>query len=502
MLRLSLLTIFITFFCLYSFKDWYKSLCVLIAFLSIVEHPDVPKTIMGIQGLNPWNILFFFVLLGFMFRGREDREYDLTIPTNVKLFFGLYIGFCLIAYLRMTGDISRLAEWNEYAGEAAPTPLGLLSEHIINVIKWVVPGILLYYGCNSQKRFTLGILSALSIYFVLALLTIKAMPIGALADAERLDYLARKLLSQNVGYHRVNLAMMFAGGFWAIFSLREIATTSSQRLIIYFVCAIVLVALALSGGRTGYATWAAVGFVFAFLKWKRVLFYGPILALIVLMIIPAARDRFLMGFSSDTVDDRNTALIDEGLVDENSDVDLYTVTSGRTIAWPFVIDKIGEAPVFGYGKEAMIRTGLSSYLWLNFQEAFPHPHNMYLQWILDNGLIGFIPVFFFFFLILKYTYSLFNDHRNTLFVTLGSAGLALMLALFVAGIGSQTFYPREGSVAMWCLIGLILRVYLQRQKVIESGEQTSESDGIPNDTLWAVNQQPSHSEKQRINYYR
>jgi hypothetical protein len=38
------------------------------------------------------------------------------------------------------------------------------------------------------------------------------------------------------------------------------------------------------------------------------------------------------------------------------------------------------------------------------------------------------------------------------------------LALLFAAMGSQTFYPREGAVGMWCAIGLMLRVYVQRAR--------------------------------------
>lgn len=503
MIRLTLLSIVIGFFCAYSFKDWYKSLCFLIALLSIIEHPDVPKTILGIQGLNPWNIVFFFVLLGFIFDNKQNRGINWKTPDNLWLYFVLYMLFCLVAYFRMTGDLKNLIEYNALFGEDPPTRLGLLSEHVINVIKWVVPGLLLFYGCNSYKRFVYGALSALSIYFFLGLLTIKAMPLAAITDADRLEYLARKLLQDNVGYHRVNLAMMFSGAFWAVFTLREISTTKNQRLFIYLSCAIILFALALSGGRTGYATWAAIGALFAFFKWRRFLFYGPIVALIIISLVPAARDRFLMGFSEDTVDERNSALVDEGLINENSNVDLYTITSGRTIAWPFVIDKIKESPIFGYGKEAMIRTGLSAYLWTSFQEGFPHPHNMYLQWTLDNGIIGIIPVLIFYYLALKYAFSLFRDTRSPIFVFVGGAALSLILALFIAGFGSQTFYPREGAVAMWCIIGLMLRVYILRKKVIDSTDPKDIGNPISADRLWSPStQQITKQPIVRPNFYR
>jgi hypothetical protein len=53
------------------------------------------------------------------------------------------------------------------------------------------------------------------------------------------------------------------------------------------------------------------------------------------------------------------------------------------------------------------------------------------------------------------------------FVAAGGATLALVLALLVASIGSQTFYPREGAVGMWCVIGLMLRVSLERRRALK-----------------------------------
>jgi hypothetical protein len=50
------------------------------------------------------------------------------------------------------------------------------------------------------------------------------------------------------------------------------------------------------------------------------------------------------------------------------------------------------------------------------------------------------------------------------FVAAGGACLALILALLVASVGSQTFYPREGAVGLWCVIGLMLRVKVERDR--------------------------------------
>jgi hypothetical protein len=48
-------------------------------------------------------------------------------------------------------------------------------------------------------------------------------------------------------------------------------------------------------------------------------------------------------------------------------------------------------------------------------------------------------------------------------------GCALVLALLIAGMGSQTFYPREGALGIWAAIGITLRVWVERARALETG---------------------------------
>ena len=179
-------------------------------------------------------------------------------------------------------------------------------------------------------------------------------------------------------------------------------------------------------------------------------------AFAIVMAVPGAFERFTQGFGEG-----------DELQGEEA-VDQYAVTSGRNLIWPYVIAKIEERPVVGYGRLAMKTTGLQAFLWDEMREAFPHPHNAYLELLLDNGWLGALLVLPFYLVTLKMAFSLFLDSRSPVFVAAGGMALALVLALLTAALGSQTFYPREGSVGMWCAIGLLFRVERERSRAVAS----------------------------------
>jgi len=182
----------------------------------------------------------------------------------------------------------------------------------------------------------------------------------------------------------------------------------------------------------------------------------PIFVLATATLLPGVRQRVMTGFGA----------IQGNIVIRR---DPYEITAGRTVIWPYVIERIGQAPFVGYGRQAMQRTGLSRFLLEELGEGFPHPHNMFLELLLDNGIIGVLLVFPFYGLVLARGFSLFRDRTDSLCVATGGVACAIVLSLLAAGIGSQTFYPREGAVGMWATFGILFRVYEERQRARAEG---------------------------------
>ncbi len=458
MIRLLLLTVFAGGLAVLTCRDWYKSLCGLILLMAVVEHPDMPKSIFGIQGLNPWNILLVVVIFGWAIsRSREDLRWDLPGPVTLAL--AAYVLVILIGMVRMLADMDNFIDMAAAVEAEPPTLLSLISEHFINSLKWIIPGLLLFDGCRSVDRFHLGLFAVLGVYFLLGIQVIRWMPFETALSGGDLTDRSLKILLNEVGYHRVNLSMMMAGAMWAVLCSSYLTQQIALKAALIAGSLIILFAQALTGGRTGYGTWAVVGLFLGVFRFRKYVLLIPLAAILVSAYVPGVYERMIQGFSQETQGSEEQLDVAQAM---EEGPDLYRVTAGRNIAWPYIIEKIEEDPFVGYGRLAMNRTGISWYLWSQYGENFPHPHNAYLELVLDNGVIGAIPVLLFYLVIIKYSLSLFMDTQNRLFVATGGATLALVGALLIASIGSQTFYPREGAVGMWCMIGLMLRVYVQR----------------------------------------
>ena len=448
-IRITALYLLIAGLSIYAWKDWLKSLCGLILLMAIIEHEDMPKTMFGIQGFNMWNILFLVIFLAWLASRRcESLTWDM--PRHISVLLLMYLGVILVGFLRALFNISHLE---------GHTIKSLISEELINTIKWVLPGILLFDGCRTRKRIIMAIIFLLAMYFLIAVQVVRSIPPGVILSGDAINR-ARKICSY-IGYSAVDMSVFLAGAFWALMAVLPLLRQKKYKSPALAAAGLVIFAQALTGGRAGYLAWGAIGLTLCLLKWRKYLLLAPVVVILLPIVFPGVIDRMLTGFGETDVSGQNT-------MDDNA------VTSGRTLAWPYIIDKIGESPWIGYGRLAMKHTGLVKSLEVEYPGiGASQPHNMYLETLLDNGILGSIPILSFFTLIIAYSAMLFMSD-NYLCSAVGGIALSLMLAQLFAGIGSQHVYPEESTLGMWVAIFLALRVYVEKSQ-IQMGANIAES---------------------------
>lgn len=454
MIRYTLLALFIAFILVYSWKDWFRALCLLVVLVAVLERPDVHGSLLGVQGLNPFNIALVGILVAWAFsRSRPTLEWDAPRWFNVGL--SLFAGVMLISFTRLFADPSSLVETGAGLIPLRYTTSGLVAEFFFNAFKWMIPGLLVFQGCRSREQHRWAVLCLVGLYVVLAGQTIKHMPLSLLLDGEALEQRAARVLTRDIGYFRVELAGVFAGGSWAMLAVRPLFSSRAIRLGLLGMSVATALALALTAGRAGYGAWCIVGVLMAGLRWRRALLLGPIAVALLLGYAPGVGERFLQGIDSD-------GRVDGGAI-ATQGTDLYTVTAGRSVLWPYVLRSIAQRPVFGYGREALSRNGLAEEVVRGTGEYFGHPHNGYLQFALDNGLVGLSIFLVFFGALLLKSVVLFRSGEPQA-TAAGGMAFALLASFLIAAVGAQTFYPTELSIGLWCAIGLLMRVSIQQSR--------------------------------------
>lgn len=444
-MRVLVLQLLVFALALYAWKDWYRSLCGLIVLVAVLEHQDMPRAMFEIQGLNPWNGLLAAILLAWIFdRSRQGLRWDMPSPARLLLWLGL--GVVLFGFVRLILDRQNLVQ--------ELTVAQITSDYLFNPVKWVVVGLLLFDGCRDRRRLVLGLASIFTLYFLISLQVIRwVAPSGALDGGNLSSYTIRRL-QREVGYHRNDLSTMLAGASWALLAALPMVRSMGHRVGIVVASFVVLLAQLLTGGRGGYLAWCSVGLILGLVRWRRYLVLAPLIVILAVSLVPSAANRALEGIHDDPSSD-------------SQEVDLEEFTAGRNLLWPRVVDTIWDAPFVGYGRAAMQRTGLSA--WYGASQGderfINHPHNAYLEMLLDSGVVGLIVALAVYGYFLAIALILVRDGRDPEFLSVGGITASLIVAQLVGSISGQSLWPRETTVGMWCVIGLLLRVWVWRSCV-------------------------------------
>jgi O-antigen ligase len=441
-MRLYVLYAVIAALSIYAWKDWFVGLCGLIVLMAGMSHPDMPRAMFGIVGFNPWNLLFGAILLGWAVnRCRERPRWD--APRVVATLLLLYLGVIIVGVLRAALDPGHYPEY----------PLrALINDQLVNTVKWILPGVLLFDGCRTRRRAVIALSCLLVMYVLFAVQAVRAVPVTAVISSLPVMDEARRRFSKDVGYSAPDLSVMLAGAFWGALATLSLVRRGWYRLLVLGGAGILFLGQAVTGGRGGYVAWGVVGLVLCLVKWRRYLVLAPIVVVILPVVFPGVAARLLKGFGQTDVTGQAT-------------IDREAATAGRFLIWPYVVDKIGKSPLVGYGRLAMMRTGLFAAIEAEYPgTGAPHPHNMYLETLFDNGILGSIPIFLFFGAIVRYSASLFRS-GNRLYSAVGGLSLALTLTSLLGGMTGQHVYPQEHTLGIWAAMFLTLRVYVEEKRV-------------------------------------
>ncbi len=436
---------------IYAWRDWFISLCGLIVLTAFAKHPDMPPALMGVSGLNMLNLLLLMVALAWGVNRYAHPQPKRPVPTIMVFGAVSYLLVVSVAAMRGFVDLGSLRPDCPMA--LTLTKSKYLFDFLGNPIKHILVAYMLFDGMRSRRNIRLGFAAIVAQALVFSLLAVRYVPVEALLQSgvgSQFESVYRQRFQKRLGFHANDVALAMVAGFWALAAAAPLIWKMGWRYRVpaFFSGAIIALAIALTNSRAGYAAVVLLGLVFGVVRWRWLLVGIPVLALLVFLSVPGVQSRIGLGFNTQT---------DYG----ESVNDLDTITAGRSGAlWPPAIHQIERFPLLGQGRLTILRTSMYDEIsGLNGGAVPTHPHNAYLEVLIDTGLVGLVAVLSLFVVVPVHIY---RHRRRDIPILDGAAnvGLAGAATILCMGMTGQTFWPREAVDLILCIYGFSMGCFV------------------------------------------
>ncbi len=435
MLRLALLNLVVIGLMLLAVRRWYWALCGLLFLTVFSQHPSMPTNMLGIQGLNPWNATLAVIIV-FWFINRRDDPDAQPLPGAAFVLIGAYLVVVIGSTVAAAADADsvhwvftrRSTQW-------------LFVNGTVNPLKYLVVGLLFMDGARTRQRVRFALFSAIGSALLYSLLMFKSMKHGVFTiDFED----ARRMTDKLIGLYANDLAELLAFALWGALCLTMLLKERWHKgawLLIVLASVPTFISLK---SRAGFLAFCVAGLVLGALRWRRILIAFPVVVLITTAAVPSVRERALAGLAA-----------------EETGADWDEVSAGRiTNIWPPVIEQIAESPIIGNGRFAILRKECHAKI-LAAERSLPtHPHNSYLEILLDAGLIGLLVCLLLMAAIVRAGWHLMRQD-DPLFKTLGTVALIAVVTELSAGVAGSSFFPTQSAVPYLCIWGAAYRAHLE-----------------------------------------
>ena len=421
--------------CAFILRDFRVGVVLLILLLPVSRSAMFPHAMLGITGLNPFNLLLAGTLGSCLLHALFDGSLRRFLPRPL---LWLYIVPILVAGAlgsRHIGDIA--PGYYMYDMLEFDSAAGYLRDRVAKPLFMVIFALLVGAAvAKSEKPEKFLIPTLLSVWvmgsMVVVFVLLSGVGLSRLADSE-----ARGTLSA-LGLHANDLGRLYAVSYALLLFTWAEARGSGFRLALLASMGLVVAALLLTFSRGAFFGFIVVNALF--LLWRhnaRTLTVAGLLAAVALLLLPdVVYDRIATGFGSG----------------------LNAITAGRLEGlWLPLVPEILRSPVYG--------NGIGSILWSDVMRlqggagiviGATHPHNAYLETLLDMGLAGLILLGAYFAHVWKgfRALSVDPDLSPSLrgFYLGAAAGLASFL---VSGVTDSSLTPRPEQAFLWLAIGMM-----------------------------------------------
>jgi len=420
------------------FADFRIGAVAMILMLPVQDTVLFPHELMGITGLNPANLLLAATLASYLLRGRQNLAGRLVPPPLAWLYLAPITVAGLIGAPHAADIVPDFAERGLLHFSE---PLGYLRDIFLRPVLLVLIALLVgAAAARAQKpeRFLIPI--AISVWLIAAVLIgyviASGVPISMLSGAgERTFFLP-------LGVHANGVGRLLAAAYALLLFPWWETKKPGLKLFLFLTMGVLAFALLLTFSRGAFTGFILVNLLF--LAWKfnlRTLGLALLALGVVAMFAPGyVIDRVTVGFESGSAD---------------------AVSAGRIEGiWLPLLPELAKSPLWGHG--------LGSIVWLLPMQIgavleVTHPHNAYLEALLDMGVIGLALMLAYFWHVWRGFRALgSNPWLSPEMRGLFQGGAAALACFLVTGMAGSSLRPDSDFTYLWLAIGLMYGMMARR----------------------------------------
>jgi hypothetical protein len=420
--------------CAFIVLDFRIGVVLLILLMPISASYLFPHEMFGVKGLNPLNLLLAATLGSYLLRALPDGSLRRFVPRPL---LWLYVAPIVVAGAlgsRHVGDIA--PAFFIYDALDFYSTAGYLVNLVAKPLLLVVYALLIGAAVSVSVKPERFLLPAwISIWVMAAILIVYVLQSGI--GLTRLASSGEREFFSPLGLHADDFGRLLEVAYALLLFTWAEARSSGAKLGLLASMGLVVAALMLTFSRGAFVGFVVVNLLF--LAWRRnvgaLVFFGLLAAVALFALPEAVYERITMGFG-------------EGL---------NQISSGRIDGlWLPLLPELLRSPFFGNGLESMLwsepmRRGAGVTIL-----AVTHPHEAYLETLLDMGIVGLVLLCAYFahvwrgFRTLAEDLSLSSELRG--FYLGAAAGLLALLASYLT---DSSLRPRPDQIFLWFAIGMM-----------------------------------------------
>jgi O-antigen ligase len=401
-----------------------------------------PHDMFGIQGLNPLNVLLVGTLCSWLLHALADRSVGQLLP---RALLWLYIAPILAAgaigathFHEISPVLLAIYPDLDFAGAG-----GYWREMVLKPLLMVLFAVLVGAAVAKSERPTRFLLPAVaSMFLMTAIVVVFVAQSGAslreLASADERGFLSP------LGLHANDLGRLYAVCYALLLFTWAGAEGVRFRCTLLAAAGLTAIALVLTFSRGSFVAFGVVNGLYVL--WRRsrrtLLLAGLVLVAVAVLAPAAVYERLSAG--------------------EGQGINAISADRLNGLWLPLLPDAL-KHPVYGNGIGAILwsdamRSGAGQTVL-----AVTHPHNAYLEALLDMGFVGLALLCAYYVHLWRRFRTLVKDPGlQPLLRGFYQGAAAALVCLLISDVTDSSLMPRPEQVFLWLAIGMMYGEYARR----------------------------------------